>query len=322
MSTIILSSLHSNTGNTAIAVGLALRLADKLSSVVLVTNNSTIQLDTEQSAIANALSNNVRLLKEDLSLSARAIALNLKQFQRDTVIIDGVSGNIEYNLRLAEETDGRVLLICNHQDDITESASYLGYRLAGVVYNRLPPYRVIEYQNRNINMLKNQGIVCFGAIGEDRRLLSPTLEEVKQHLNGEYVSRTQNGNTLLIDNFMIGGMILDWGPFYFNSRENTCVIVRGDRPDIQLAALQSNSVRALVVSKGIMPTEYALYEADTREIPIVVVSDDTLEVAEKIDTLKIGAFLYTSKIAVMQELIGKNIDIKQIENLLTAPATG
>ena len=79
--------------------------------------------------------------------------------------------------------------------------------------------------------------------------------------------------------------MLDWGPHYFGSKENVGVVVRGDRPDVQLAALQTDTVRALVLTKGIPPIEYVYYEANQRGIPVVVVPDDTAAAAAKLDSL-------------------------------------
>ena len=47
---------------------------------------------------------------------------------------------------------------------------------------------------------------------------------------------------------MIGGFILDWGPEFFSKFPNTALIVRGDRPDVQLSAIQSGNLNVIIAN--------------------------------------------------------------------------
>ena len=142
--------------------------------------------------------------------------------------------------------------------------------MAGVVINGLPKFRGEDVSNTLNSELETAGITLLGRIPDDRRMLAPKLGQVAEYLDGQFLSGEEKSDRLL-DNFLIGGLVLDWGPFYFASRNNTGVIVRGDRPDVQLAAIQTETTRALILTKGVRPVEYVIYEAAQREIPIVVV---------------------------------------------------
>ena len=125
-----------------------------------------------------------------------------------------------------------------------------------------------------------------------------------------------------MDNFLIGGLVLDWGPFYFASRNNTGVIVRGARPDVQLAAIQTDTTRALVLTKGVRPVEYVIYEAAQRNIPIVVVPGSTHDVAEQLENLQPKVdFDHCRKLERMIELVSGHVDLEYIEDQLMKPAT-
>ena len=109
---------------------------------------------------------------------------------------------------------------------------------------------------------------------------------------------------------------------YFNSQENVGVIVRGNRPDIQLAALQSDSVKAMILTGGAQPVEYVIYEAEKRNIPIALTTLDTTSVANKLGTLPSrNTFNHSDKLDCMLELIKTSIDLDTIEKALTQPVT-
>ena len=193
------------------------------------------------------------LLEQDGRITASRSSLDL---------VEGSSGDPMADLKLAEKTDALVVLVCGYNDDVPAAAAPYGSRLAGVIINNVPIYRRNELDSRIAPQISAAGIKLIGWLPEDRRLLAPTVDLVAEHLDGILAVCPENKDRL-IDNFLIGGLVLDWGPHYFGSKENVGVVVRGDRPDVQLAALQTDTVRALVLTKGIPPIEYVYYEAES-----------------------------------------------------------
>ncbi len=236
-------------------------------------------------------------------------------------VVEGSSDDPAADLKLAEEADALVVLVCGHNDDAPAAAAEYGSRLAGVVINNVPVYRQNEVETRVAPRIAAAGVKLIGWLPEDRRLLAPTVDLVAEHMGGTVAACAENTNRL-IDNFLIGGLVLDWGPHYFGSQENVGVVVRGDRPDVQLAALQTDTVRALVLTKGIPPIEYVYYEADQRGIPIVVVPDDTAAAAAKLETLLPRIeFDHEDKLARVVELIESHLDLDAIRAAASQPAT-
>ena len=236
-------------------------------------------------------------------------------------VVEGSSGDPAADVRLAEEADALVVLVCGYNDDAPAAAAEYGSRLAGVVINNVPVYRRNEVETQIAPRITAAGVKLIGWLPEDRRLLAPTVDLVAEHMGGTVAACEENTNRL-IDNFLIGGLVLDWGPHYFGSQENVGVVVRGDRPDVQLAALQTDTVRALVLTKGIPPIEYVYYEADQRGIPIVVVPDDTAAAAAKLETLLPRIeFDHEDKLARVVELIESHLDLDAIRDAARQPAT-
>ena len=252
------------------------------------------------------------LLEQDGHITASRSSLD---------VVEGSSGDPTADIRLAEKTDALVVLVCGYNDDVPAVAAPYGSRLAGVIINNVPVYRRNELDAQIAPQITAAGIKLIGWLPEDRRLLAPTVDLVAEHLDGVLAVCPENKDRL-IDNFLIGGLVLDWGPHYFGSQENVGVVVRGDRPDVQLAALQTDTVRALVLTKGIPPIEYVYYEADQRGIPIVVVPDDTAAAAAKLETLLPRIeFDHEDKLKRVVELIESHLDLDAIRAAASQPAT-
>jgi hypothetical protein len=224
-------------------------------------------------------------------------------------------------LRLANATDGLILLVVRYGEELSAVAQEYGSRLAGVIVNGLPKYRAEDVDGTLAADLESSGTRLLGSIPDDRRMLAPRIGQVAEFLGGEFLNGEDQSDRLL-ENFLIGGLVLDWGPFYFSSRKNTGVIVRGDRPDVQIAAIQTDTTRALVLTKGVRPVEYVVYEAEQRGIPLVVVPGNTHDVAEQLENLQPEVeFDHADKLAVetylpiYEKLCGLNYSIIRLANV-------
>ncbi len=319
MATLIIASTSPKAGKTAVAAGLAAHFGrDGLSTALSASSNEDAQ------ALARIVSN-AEVIKAptwDADGLRRAAAVISKSAGHvDAVVVEGSTGQTEVDLRLSEEMDGLVVLVAGYGDNVVEAAKPYGDRLAGVIINNVPQYRRHHVETLLASDLSEAGIKLIGWLPESRRLLAPTIQLVAEHLDGSMAVCPENAGRL-IDNFLIGGLILDWGPHYFSSQENVGVIVRGDRPDVQLAALQTDSVRALVLTKGIPPIEYVYYEASQRGIPVIVTSGDTHETAARIDTLlPLIRFDHPDKVERMADLIHERLDVDFIMAAVSQPAT-
>jgi BioD-like phosphotransacetylase family protein len=111
-----------------------------------------------------------------------------------------------------------------------------------------------------------------------------------------------------VEHFLIGGLILDWGVLYFERFSNKAVIVRGDRPDIQMAAL-GTPTSCIVLTGGHSPIQYVSYEAGEEEVPLIQVEADTLSTAAALESLQEKAlFDHPMKQEQFRELMSQHVD--------------
>ena len=208
---------------------------------------------------------------------------------RDVVIVEGLADlSLQASADLAEALDAQVVAIAGYRADLKAEELYgagqlFGRRLAGIVLNGLTTYMGTQARSELIPELERQGIRVLGEVPEDRRLLGVTVGELAQHLEGRFLV-WEEGADNLVEHLMIGGLILDSGTAYFEQRENKAVVVRGDRPDIQMAAL-ATPTSCLLLTGGKEPIEYVLYEAEQVEVPILLVQGDTHSTAQALESL-------------------------------------
>ncbi len=317
MPTLIVAATSPGAGKTAIAAAIADHISGGERKVA-----ASAAWSNDFSDLKAALGDNVpEQPLADQSASVAEIATAISNLASEVNIVEGKTGDHATNLSLAEETDALVLLVGTPADDILHPASSYGSRLAGVIINAVPRYQSHEVESRLIPELTEANINVVGWIPEDRRLLAPTIGLVAEHLGADVI-QNEDESDRLIDNFLIGGMVLDWGPFYFGSKENVGVVVRGDRPDIQLAALQTDTVQAMVLTKGARPVEYVVYEAGQRGIPLVMTSGSTEETTAQLEGLQAKIrFDHPAKLERIRELAAERLDLDALDAALSQPVT-
>ena len=179
-----------------------------------------------------------------------------------------------------------------------------------IIYNKIPKYRS-TYIKANIEpKLRKQNLDILAEIPEIRTLSAISVNQIQNYLNGEYIVQTNENN--LIENFLIGTPAMDSGKEYYKSQTNPAVIVRADRPDIQMAAIYQD-VSCLIVTGDSIPADYSIYEEQEREIPKIAVKSNTIETAKNINKiLNISNPYHNQKIKKLSALISDQIDIKQL----------
>jgi BioD-like phosphotransacetylase family protein len=77
-------------------------------------------------------------------------------------------------------------------------------------------------------------------------------------------------------------MSVDSALTYFRRKPNKAVITGGDRPDIQLAALET-STKCLILTGNLHPSPIILGRAEEVGVPMILVKQDTLTTVEIIE---------------------------------------
>ena len=115
----------------------------------------------------------------------------------------------------------------------------------------------------------------------------------------------------LVARFFIGAMQVSHAHKFFGGVRDFGCIVGGDRPDIQLAALEGGAA-CLILTGNLYPSEIILSRAEEHEVPVLVVRDDTYAVAHRLERLRLTSTLgQPEKIARGLDLVRANLDFER-----------
>jgi BioD-like phosphotransacetylase family protein len=208
---------------------------------------------------------------------------------KDVVILEGTSGISEgaiVGLPAAEVIkllDAKVVLAARYENDLVVDAALawkkqLGERLVGVVLNAVPHGRISFVEESIVPFLKQENITTLAVLPQERVLLSISVGELAEALGGEILNSPERSNEL-VENLMVGAMSVDSALSYFRRKPNKAVFTGGDRPDIQLAALET-STKCLILTGNLQPNPIILARAEEMDVPMILVKHDTLSAVE------------------------------------------
>ena len=301
MSSIIVASNKKKAGKTSVASALSGHLNLNNSKSAILNTQSGDNKSNFSEELGLEIINSSPLESDKISKFSEEIIKNSKD---NVLITESIANDSKLNVEIAKKSNSKILYVASINEDLDSIIKYYGESLGGIVLNKIPRYRYEEVVN------KYSSLPFLGYIPDNRYFVSNTVDQIAEHLDGEYVF-DGDGKDNLILNVLIGGIVLDWSVHYYSSKENVIALIRGDRPDLQLGAMQSGgNVKSIVLTKGIKPIEYVVYEAKKQEIPLISVKSDTHETAQMISKL-VGKskFDHELKLKKMIELLSSNFDM-------------
>jgi hypothetical protein len=179
-------------------------------------------------------------------------------------------------------TQSRALVVSGPATSAPDLAAFcraVGQRLAGVILNRVP----LKQAERRRQAVESAGLSVALVVPEDRVLATPGLGDVAASLDAEMLFFDSNTYRPL-DTLVIAPVSADPGEGYFNHHQANSVVVRSDKPDLQLAALNAGAT-CLIVTGGLPLLGYVTERAEADEIPIIRTLKDTLETIRSVEEL-------------------------------------
>ena len=131
--------------------------------------------------------------------------------------------------------------------------------------------------------LEKNGIPVLGVIPHDPLMSSIRAKDLAESLGGRLIT-AQSKATGMVESFLIGTMQVENFMTYFRRHQNAAVIVGGDRADVQLVAIEGDCP-CLVLTGNLFPNDIILSRAETLNVPIIMVRDDTYSVALKMEQI-------------------------------------
>ena len=185
----------------------------------------------------------------------------------------------------------------------------LGKSLLGVVVNAVPRRQMEFVKDVVVPYLRKKGIKVYGVLPQERILRSISVRELTEAVKGEVLC-CEDALDELVEHLMVGAMRVDSALSHFRRKANKAVITGGDRPDIQLAALET-STKCLILTGNMHPSPIILGRAEEMGMPMILVSKDTLTTVEIVERAFYRArFHEPRKLARFEEIMEKNFDFE------------
>ena len=253
--------------------------SEKLSSIQLSQDSVSKVAQKKQLEIVQSVKNDVASLKKaGLSVVVEGLPTH-----------DENGDQITLTQEIVKALDCNVISITTFNPQAEKHASELvslfPKEVKGTIINNISRYKNHHVNNELIPSIEGAGVRVLASIPEHRYLMAKTVLELSKIIQGEIVQGEEYQDRL-VEHLMIGGLVLGSGNEYFGKYSNKAVVVRGNRPDIQMAAL-SGDTSCLILTGGYLPTQYVEYEASETDVPIICVENDTHAVTDSLSSIEL-----------------------------------
>ncbi len=219
---------------------------------------------------------------------------------------------------LSKHTGAKLLVvITGDNDSVIDDAAFLKkyidmreVNFGGVIVNKVN--KADEFESCYLPKIEEMGINVVGFMPHMEELTQLSVSYLAESLFAKVITGEDRLNRV-VRNILIGAMSVDV-PLQkiLSERRNKLMITSGDRTDMILAALDSDT-EAIVLTNNILPPANIISKAEDKGIPMLLVPFDTFKTAKQIDDLEP---LLTKddkgKIKLLAKTVKANFDLKKL----------
>jgi len=243
---------------------------------------------------------------------------------RDVLFIEG-GRDLTYGISvhldtfsLARYTGGRLFVVVSgDEDSILDDLLFLqrhvnlaGINLHGVLINKVQ--NLEEFQSTHLPAIRQMGIQVAGVIPYQSELTHFSVAYLAERLFAKVLCG-EGGLNRVVKNIVIGAWsanVFIQNPLF--KKENKLVITGGDRTDMILASLESDT-SGIILTNNILPPSNIISKASERNIPLLIVFSDTYQTAKQIESLEpLLTKEDTEKAELLKNLFQKHVNIQEM----------
>ena len=271
----------------------------------------------------SSLRERLKGIVQDDPLEKIELAADAASKGKDALLVEGGASLREgyamglSNLQVAERLAAPAIVLVKFRgemplvDDAYTARFRLGEQLHGVILNQIPEDAAEFVSEYARPYLEEKGIKVLGSLPRIPRLSALSVGELLDLLDAEVLTKNVDPNAL-VEAFSVGAMTADVALSRFRRQTNKAVITGGDRTDIQLAAMETSTV-VLILTGNLHPSPLIIQQAESLNIPILLVKDNTMEATERIERAygktRLGQ---PEKLETFIQLMADNVNIKAI----------
>lgn len=220
-------------------------------------------------------------------------------------------------ISLARSTVGTLVIVLSGEDDIIlDELTFLKNHIAlsdvefGVIINKL--HDIENFKDTYLPGITDMGIKVLGMVPHAAELTQFSVGYLVERLFAKILAgeaRLKN----IVQSIFVGAVSVNAAlrnPSV--KKEKILTVTSGDRTDVILAALESNSA-GVVLTNNIEPPSNIISRAAERNVPLLLVPTDTYDVARQIGNLQ--PLLTTEdseKIDLLEDLVRQHVNIGEL----------
>ncbi len=343
MKRLIVASMRRSSGKTSVIVGLAKALGKRLGYLkpfgdrllyrkkrlwdydsALITNIFGLTDNPDDLSIGFDHSK-LRYMHDAAGMKERLLqSASRVEHEKDILFVEGgrdfsygVSVYLDV-LSLAQHLQAPLVLVAAGDegtilDDIffvRKQAQAERIELLGVIVNKVPS--VDDFRSSHCDAITAQGVPVLGVIPYRAELVTLEMSYLAESLFAKVIAG-EGGLRHVAKQIFIGAMATPTAMRHPGfAQEHKLIITSGDRSDMILAALESNTA-GIVLTNNIVPPASIISRASERNIPLLLVPYDTYETAKRIEAIEpLLTKDALDKIAILERLVRDHVDLRRI----------
>jgi BioD-like phosphotransacetylase family protein len=250
-------------------------------------------------------------------------------WEKDFVIIEGTGhagvGSVFdlSNARVARLLQSKVILVTPAgigrpiDEAVVNKALFdkENVEVIGVVMNKVLPEKLESIMDTARRGFERVGLELLGVIPRENMLEQSTLEQICGDISGTFLHRGIYDRNP-VAHVRIGAMSA--GNVFHGAKENTLLVVPGDRENLVRSALERSAEKAypfcgIVLSDDIQPAKDLTEKIYDSPLPMVSSPLDSYSIASRILSMNVKTLPGdTEKIARIQKLVSSHVNISRI----------
>jgi uncharacterized protein len=343
MKKIVVASMREGAGKTSVIAGIATASAKKIGYIKPlgdrlvykrkknVDHDAMVMLkilgiDAEPDSISLGFAHSKLKYKYDEqgmrgALTAMADSIGAG---RDILLIEGgrdlawgASVNLD-SLSVARDLSARLVLVASGDGDrVSDDISFIKQYIdtskvdfAGVIVNKIQD--VDDFKNSFLPAIDSMGVNILGVIPYKAQLTSFTMNFLADRFLARIIAG-EGGLNNVVKHIFVGAMSTDESmrnPLF--NKEQKLLITSGDRSDMIIAALESDTV-GIILTNNIVPPPAIISKASEKNVPLLLVPYDTYDVTRQMDNF--DALLThdsVDKLKFLEQLVRDYVSIEKV----------
>ncbi len=309
MGVLYIVSAEAGAGKTAICAGIA---------VNLIGDGKKIGYLKPQAAEKGAADGDIAFMRKTLGQADIVNAPDIVE-GRDIVLVEAMLGATANDpaskdaYGAAKDMKAKVIAVETYTGRPSEYAAlYQGFgdSFLGIVINKVPQALAKQAKEATAKNAASAEVKVLGFIPENRTLLAITVAELAESIKGTIISNEDNAAEL-VENYLLGAMTPDSGTDYFSRKSHKAAVVRQERADMQLAALETPTTVLVLAGSNQAPIYNVLNKAKKAGVPIITTKSEISDIVKDIETtISKSRINQDKKLAKLGDMVKQNLDMK------------